>query len=189
MIHGTISTSAIAVLRRGSLPLVPRSTPIDNMTQIKVAPWRTLHGVPETSTLYETLFDGVDDAGGMPHSIGLRDHLQALCGATQPILLYLHRGHSKDTHSPILQHLLRLLDHRSHVHALRVETRKARRDAMVLARSLTRKNQPVLVLSDPTERLAAHPVAIARIRYVLLSAAEPATMHAPSSFQPLQQAS
>ncbi|MBD3787207.1 MAG: hypothetical protein IE922_09580 [Sphingomonadales bacterium] len=106
------------------------------------------------------------------HPAQLAQDWAILCARTaaqRPALLYLHRGQQPDTRCPILQDLLAVLDHRGAVHALRVETPAARRDALAIARALTPRHGLLLVLHDPTQRLCLAPRAMAPLRFLLLA--------------------
>jgi hypothetical protein len=68
-------------------------------------------------------------------------------------LLYLHRGHSVESKTPILQKLLYLLDHRGPVHALRSQTSEIAAADLAFAAAILVTHRYCLLIHDPNERL------------------------------------
>ncbi|MEP4199231.1 MAG: hypothetical protein ABJL99_26695 [Aliishimia sp.] len=130
--------------------------------------WRTLGGLQSKDEIYENGF--VNDRGDMSlHADGLRDDWQTVRNFDQNLtLVYLHRGQQSDAQSPVLQHLLHAIDHTGPVYALRVESRRALKDALDLAKSLATQSGLVVVLSDPTDRLVTQPSRRRSLRFLVL---------------------
>lgn len=183
----------VRLLAAGTLPDRPMSRPVvppgDGSGAGRLINWRRLQAVSERTPIAIQHFDEDAPPPTGPqrnlHASRLRDHWTHLCQAVDaPMLVYLHRGHQTETHSPILQHLLQLLDYRGPVHALRVETRDDFRDAMVMARALAAKSNLALVLRDPTERLTTRSSPQRRMRFALLGTEAPSPEIAPVPVRP-----
>ncbi|QBF29661.1 hypothetical protein CFI11_00325 [Thalassococcus sp. S3] len=172
------------LLASGALPHRPRRRPCAQAASDRLNAWRRMQGLQSDIVIEEASFaDDLEDVA--LHAAGLRDDWKTVCGRVPaPMLVYLHRGHQPDPRSPILQHLLRTIDHRGPVHALRVETRRALHDALDLARGLAAQAGLALVLSDPTERLATRAPNRAPLRFLLLGDARLAEHHIPASPHP-----
>ena len=163
----SVGSERVRLLASGTLALAPLRRPLVQKSCKRIGAWRRLNGLCESTELEQAGF--VDGRSISLHSGQLREHWRKVLTLSEtPILIYLHRGHQPDTRSPILQYLLNMIDHRGPVHALRVESNAALRDAFDVSRGLATQLGLVLVLSDPTERIAAKSRTSAPLRYLLL---------------------
>lgn len=122
---------------------------------IHIQPWRRFVGQTGSHQPVKRLtcfWDGKEHLHA-PELVSLWTKLRSEHDADDCTLLYLHRGHQIDTKTPLLQHLLNLLDHKGAVFALRVESEADHEDAQAFAQALASDHGAVLVLHDPTDRL------------------------------------
>ncbi|NIZ12591.1 hypothetical protein [Phaeobacter sp. HF9A] len=162
-----ISLGTVSVLATGALPF--RAEP-RHCTESgpRTHAWRAFHDVAPECPLQVALFRNGSETA--LHPADLESHWRQLRAlGEEPLLVYLHRGHQEDTRNPILAPLLARIAYRGPVHALRVESRRALRDALDFARVLAQGAQRVLVLNDPTHRLfSGETPSRAPLRYLLL---------------------
>ncbi|WP_372394620.1 hypothetical protein ABMY26_01030 [Azospirillum sp. HJ39] len=178
-------TAAIAprLLAQGRIHAVTRRLPVGGTACSELEGRSRRLGMPSAKRLYRTVFDDAGPSGLFSAElVRLWEKACRMAGGRTPYLLYLHRGQHHDPRLPLLPELLDLLGHRGPVHALRVESRPALSDALAFARAMASRTDAMLLLHDPTRRLAAVNTPDGPLRYLIL-----ARGNAPAKAQPSLQ--